>query len=231
LWLFWGRKEVGGNVITTSIFCKSCGAACEMNGSFCSHCGKSLGQTSTVGSSAIQTTEKLNIKNNSKVDSKMKITYKIEFGYADTDEANKFKDCRTWIFAITELENDEYQSHIKCLSENCEYEKIVDGGEEAEAITDYLMSIEASSITKELVQGTITCSMDGDEDGLYEQIQSDGINVDIIEGIPDEIDSDYDGRHFAIGSRYNLEIEGLEKISLDLFNSNESNEIWTVISI
>ena len=52
LWLFWGRKEVGGNVITTSIFCKSCGAPCETNAAFCTRCGKSLGQTSTVGSSA-----------------------------------------------------------------------------------------------------------------------------------------------------------------------------------
>lgn len=78
LWLFWGRKKASGNVITTSIFCRYCGAQSEMNGSFCTRCGKPLGsdnlnehQATAVESSDFQTTDKSNVKNSSKGDSKM----------------------------------------------------------------------------------------------------------------------------------------------------------------
>ena len=155
----------------------------------------------------------------------MEIAYKISIGYADIDEFDDYSSiCNGYVFAIAEEINDDYQCYVKCLTEGNEFEKIVDEGEVPEAIAEFLSNIDAFGRNKDLMQGTIQCAMDGDEDGLSDLIEEDGLSIEIIEGIPDEIDGEHDGRIFAIGEKYNISIDSIGEVNLDLILSNNSGE-------
>lgn len=144
--------------------------------------------------------------------------YKISLGYADLDEAKSFKDVSCWVFLLAENINSNFDSYVTEISQSekplLDYAPEGDGA--ANLIGKYLLSVEAMGRSLDLYVGTIRCAMESDTDGLACLIESNGIDVDLYDYIPEEIEPHQDGRMFCMIELFNVD----KKFSEDSFNLN-----------
>ena len=162
------------------------------------------------------------------------VEYVIDVGFCNCDDANSFNELSPYRFVVV-WDDEAICKIIKYVGDLHDFEKkfTEEESEPWEVIGKFLAKIDFGS-EEELMMGTIQCAMEGDEDGLCDMIEDEGIEVNIEEDIP-ELDFSYDGRLYSIVWRFQEEqIDDLSAVSAEyiktLVDSGKSCENFTVIS-
>jgi len=100
----------------------------------------------------------------------MKIKYKIEVGYVDIDNCNKFNECEPFRFIVIDLENEDDKCIVKYFGDSS-LEQKTDIYEFPNIISQYIIDNDLIGRSKDIVEGTIKCSIDKDEDGLMSKLK------------------------------------------------------------